>query len=120
MKLFIWEGRGISEAYHDDGLLVVLANDVDEARRLVRQKREDNVAAHAAWDIKRDAYWDTLPMGERSNWSKTEIGKAIWDSLPPYDSTVWDGEGAALDLPPSRVLDVVVPAWVAFCGGGYD
>lgn len=38
MKLFIWEGDGISDAYHD-GTLVVLAESPEQARELVRAKK---------------------------------------------------------------------------------
>lgn len=36
MKLYIWEGNGISDAYHDDGTLVVLAESPEQAREVAR------------------------------------------------------------------------------------
>lgn len=36
MRLYIWEGDGISDAYHNDGTLVVLAESPEQARLLVR------------------------------------------------------------------------------------
>jgi hypothetical protein len=36
VKLYIWEGNRISDAYHDDGTLVVLAHDPAEARTVAR------------------------------------------------------------------------------------
>lgn len=36
MKIFIWQGNKISTAYHDDGTLVVLANSVEEARKVIK------------------------------------------------------------------------------------
>src|SRR3989304_3439236 len=36
VKLYIWEGRGISSAYHDDGTLVVLAASPEHARQVVK------------------------------------------------------------------------------------
>jgi len=36
VKLYIWEGRGISSAYHDDGTLVVLAESPEHARQVVK------------------------------------------------------------------------------------
>lgn len=35
MKIFIWEGNRISDAYHNDGTLVVLAQNAEQARALV-------------------------------------------------------------------------------------
>lgn len=47
MRLYIWEGNDISNAYHDDGTLVVLAESPEQARAITRAHR----AAHEAdWD----------------------------------------------------------------------
>lgn len=80
MRIYIWEGDRISDAYHDDGTLVVLAETPEQARELVRAKRQ-----------------------------------AVRD-----DSDVWDGDDAALDREPDRIVELDRPTWVAFNGGGYD
>lgn len=36
MKIYVWEGNGISASYHNDGTLVVLAESPAQAREIVR------------------------------------------------------------------------------------
>ncbi len=45
MKIYIWQGNGISDAYHDDGTLVVAANTVDEARQIMHESRKIDPAS---------------------------------------------------------------------------
>ena len=37
MKLFVWEGHGVLTDY-SDGMICVLANDLEEALKLIREK----------------------------------------------------------------------------------
>ena len=117
MKLYIWEGNGISAAYHDDGTLVVLAESPEQAREIVRAGAAD----HAAWEAERDAYLDGLRAAGRptAGWIATEGGAAIWARVR-FDSDWFDGSAEALDREPDRIVDIDSPAWVAFNGGGYD
>lgn len=117
MKLYIWEGNGISDAYHDDGTLVVLAESPEQARDIVRS----GAFYSEAWDAERDAYLAELgAAGEGTNhWTTTERGAEIWSRVR-FDSDWFDGEDAALDRDPDRVVELDKPAWVAFNGGGYD
>jgi hypothetical protein len=125
VKLFIWEGNGISEAYHDDGTLVVLAGTVEQARHVARAAREEKNARTAEANCLRDLYLaEIAAAGEkRFDWTKTERGAAICEMKYGYDNmntTVFDGEDSALDHEPDRILDIDEPQVVAFNGGGYD
>jgi len=121
LKLFIWEGNGISKAYHDDGTLVVLANDVDEARRIMREGRVANAARDKEWLQKRDATLARLRPGDlQAFWASPE-GIVLWDEMnDPEDLHWWDGKDESLDREPTRVVEIDKPKWVAFNGGGYD
>lgn len=118
MKLFIWEGNGISEAYHDDGTLVVLAESPEQARQVVRGRVSSLKTEREAWYKRRDEYLGTLT--DNRDWIKTLEGRAIWDACPPSESAVFDGKDAALDREPDRVVELDTPCIVAFNGGGYD
>ena len=89
MKIYIWEGNGISAAYHNDGTLVVLAESPAQAREIVRAEAS------------------ALLEKRRLSWSQ---------EFTEY----FDGDPAALDREPDRVVEIDTPAWVAFNGGGYD
>lgn len=118
LKLFIWEGNGISEAYHDDGTLVVLAHDVAEARNIVRKGKVSREAAEKEWHAKRDAAIPTY--GSSDAFWQSDEGRALWNEHPGFDSSWWDGKDEGLDREPTRILTVDQPKWVAFNGGGYD
>ena len=115
MKLYIWEGDGISGAYHDDGTLVVLASSAEEARAMVRAER---ARGDAAGDALR-SFW-VRHQGERVG-DFDPMTRAEWEALgSAYEEGVWDGSHEALDREPDRTIDVVTPCIVAFNGGGYD
>ena len=57
MNIYVWEGDGISAAYHDDGTLVVLAESAEQARELVRATRNALEFASDEWS----ATWDGKP-----------------------------------------------------------
>lgn len=101
LRLYIWEGDGISDAYHDDGTLVVLAESPEGARALVRAKRAER---EAQWEA-----YTALPIEKRR--------EAVY---PEFASSTWDGSDKALDREPDRIEDLDVPKWIAFNGGGYD
>jgi len=120
MKLYIWEGGRISDAYHDDGTLVVLASSPEEARQVIR----DGVAARTASTDERQRRMQELAdrLGVSFHAATgTEEGEAI-DHLYPFsfDSDYFDGEDTALDREPDRIVELDGPKWVAFNGGGYD
>lgn len=94
MKLFIWEGNGISDAYHDDGTLVVLAESAEHAREVVRAGKKVNV----------------VPTGP---YRSTEYTYSTYESG-------FDGRDEALDREPDRIVELHTPTVVAFNGGGYD
>lgn len=117
MKIYIWEGNGISDAYNDDGTLVVLANTPGEARAIVRQAVRDREIMKGVWFKKRD---EIIKRVGQKDWTKTPEGKALWENKYPYESEVFDGKDSALDREPDKVLDVDIPKLVSFNGGGYD
>ena len=100
LRLYIWEGNGISDAWHDDGTLVVLAESPEQAREVVR-------ARIAVEDDRMDREW-------RDKWQKP---------YPYRDegySHIFDGSQEALSREPDRVEELDGPKWIAFNGGGYD
>jgi hypothetical protein len=121
LRLFIWEGNGISSAYHDDGTLVVLAETAQEARMVMREAVAEQERQDAEFTRLRDEYIAELDAsGEgAAGWTKTERGQKIW-ALARFDSDFFDGSDAALDREPDRVVEIDGPKWVAFNGGGYD
>ena len=128
MKLYIWEGNGISDAYHDDGTLVVLAESAEQAREVVRAEKAAEEAEMerirpAQQARGREERQEVLAAGGYSAalW-KTEAGKAILAKriYPSREFMAWDGSEAALDREPDRVVEINTPTVVAFNGGGYD
>jgi hypothetical protein len=69
VNLYIWEGAGISSAYHDDGTLVVLAESPEQAREIVRagkfesywDKDTDEFHSESEWWDGHDAALDREP-----------------------------------------------------------
>lgn len=115
MKLFIWEGDGISSAYHDDGTLVVLAHDPVEARDIVRASKVLHEEAIDKWNAERDEL--SLRLGT-FGWQTPESAE-LGNRHPGWDGH-WDGDDAGLDREPDRVIDLDAPTVVVFNGGGYD
>lgn len=98
MKLFIWEGGGISTGYHDDGTLVVLAESVEQARRLALESASEAGEGNRPGD----------------RWA---------DGKSPYSGIYGPEEGdhnPAIDRQPDRVVELDTPRVVAWNGGGYD
>jgi hypothetical protein len=93
LKLYIWEGNGISAAYHDDGTLVILAESPEQARELARKSAPRKGTYSDRPDRWRDAY---RGYGE---------ARAL---------------SASIDRKPDRIIDLDKPCIVAFNGGGYD
>lgn len=130
MRLFIWEGNGISGAWHDDGVLVVLAESPEHAREIVRNA----VNARDEWDKNhQEEKQEWYRIGERAwmlehnvqygQW-ETEGGKELSAIRKTFEylndtSMLPDGDPTAIDREPDRVLELV-PQIVAFNGGGYD
>ena len=120
MRLYIWEGHGISAAYHDDGTLVVLAETADAARQLIRREKAERERS----SVERQRLMQELaerlgiPFLEAT---RTREGQEIDRQRPYcYDSDHFDGEDSALDREPDRVMETDKAAWVAFNGGDYD
>jgi hypothetical protein len=95
MRLYVWEGDGISDAYHDDGTLVVLAESPEQAREIA--------LASAAPPQSKD-YWDRGDI-----WRDSHGGYG--DEKTP---------NAAINRAPDRVVELDRPCVVAFNGGGHD
>jgi hypothetical protein len=129
LRLFIWEGNGISSAYHDDGTLVILAESPEQAREVVAKARRSYAAklsrTRPARDEQRarmDAYIRETPGMGASRW-ETPKGKALsaeQAQLTVPEPGLPDGENRALLRAPDRVVDLTHPTIVAFNGGGYD
>jgi hypothetical protein len=131
LKIFIWEGNGISDAYHDDGTLVVAARTAQEAREVMladkreteRQQRLRNEELEAA------AVAAGMPPGEDAafHWRRADPNSMIAkmneiDAKYPrmYDYSGWDGSEEALNREPDQVIELDEPKFIAFNGGGYD
>lgn len=54
LRIFIWEGDGISDAYHDDGTLVVSP---EQAREIARATAPDLHLRMDRWDELRTTTW---------------------------------------------------------------
>lgn len=115
MKIFVWEENGISDGYHDDGTLVVLAEDAKQAREIVRatassfradRDEEDNSGRRLVGD---NRYGPTSEGATKDYWAP---------DAPP--GARWDGDEEALDREPDHVYDLETPRVIAFNGGGYD
>lgn len=48
MKLYVWYGDDVTSAWHDDGVIVVLANNIEEARSIVHSSK--NISPFALSD----------------------------------------------------------------------
>lgn len=127
LRLYVWEGNGISDAYHDDGTLVVLAESPEHARRVVKNAERAYAAAIRRAEPKIKAIRDemqTLVDANGGRWNatlwQTPEGKALADrqaAATPVDPGIPDG---SMDRDPDRVVEITKPALVAFNGGGYD
>jgi len=98
MKLFIWQGSGVSVAYHDDGTVVVLAESEQQAREIYEPERERlSVISEAIHEVRYAAYqeWQRAYRKEHGNgpWREPRMpswvrDKKAWekenDALPPY------------------------------------
>jgi hypothetical protein len=100
VRLYIWEGGGISDAYHDDGTLVVLAESPEQARDLARDARDKH-------DAMEEEY-----VASKSH--RSDLYDAM-EALMHYDGTE-----EALAREPDRIVELDTPRVVAFNGGGYD
>ena len=110
MKLYIWEGEGISTGYHDDGTLVVLADSVGEARDIARA----NAAAWYAAKKAADELDDFLGVPMSDVWSDGMAKDGIYGEFEKGTPN------PALDRAPDRIVEVDAPRVVVFNGGGYD
>lgn len=110
MKLFIWEGKGISSAYHDDGTLVVLAGTVEQAREVAIARRDEERQR----EKEHIARWDAYHASLRAGGDPEEPG---WLDRDPL---AFDGYDKAIAREPDRVVELDDPTVVAFNGGGYD
>lgn len=141
MKLFIWEGNGISDAYHNDGTLVVLAETPDAARAIVagarrgyREQQERYLPLRRAYDESEQAkmrrggwkygieFWHT-PAGKEilQDRKAFEESQHLVDFGQLPDGPPEDGEYPdAMNREPDRVVELDTPCIVAFNGGGYD
>ena len=120
LRIYVWEGDGISAAYHDDGTLVVAAESPESARALMRSEIAARAANYREAIRLRDAYIGELGAEWRS-WADTDRGLGIWEMLDSCGSrSFFDGGESALDRDPDRVVELDGPKWVAFNGGGYD
>lgn len=125
LRIFVWEGNGISDAYHDDGTLVVLAESPEQAREVVRANGTRLTAEAEAWTAERDELAARLgfatPGGRlRQGFWQTPEGVALYARSVPFASQTFDGKDEALDREPDRIEDLDEPKWIAFNGGGYD
>ena len=131
MKIFIWEGNGISDAYHDDGTLVVLANTPEEAREVVleekrEKERQDREREKELTEAANNA--GITGTGDAAYRWRREDEKAMVAAMTEIDKKyplvhnyeIWDGTEEALNREPDKVIELDKPCLVAFNGGGYD
>lgn len=129
MNLYIWEGNGISDAYHDDGTLVVLAESPEDARRVVKaalRKYARDVMAAApkveAIRLEMNAFARANGGYSRELWHTAE-GKALAARQAEASAKspgTDDGTVEAMSREPDRVIPLDHATIVAFNGGGYD
>lgn len=112
MRLYIWEGKGISSAYHDDGTLVVLAETVEQAREVAIRRREADRRADRAHQRRMNEYWDAVRADDRPPGPVP-----MWRESDPL---AFDGDLRAIRREPDRVVELDTVCVVAFNGGGYD
>jgi hypothetical protein len=128
LRLYIWEGHGISNAYHDDGTLAVLAESAEAAREVARAERLAYDLAFDNWREERDRafaeFRATDPAGALPGWVayfwRTPLGEDLQRRCPPIGSDFWDGDIKAIDREPDTVIRVDKPGIVVWNGGGYD
>jgi hypothetical protein len=105
VKLFIWEGDRISSGYHDDGTLVVLAENEAQARKIARASYPKKVH-EMDWSERSKILGD----------NPTNVWVDRWNSYYGEDGT----GNTAINRPPDRIVELDTPCVVAFNGGGYD
>lgn len=125
LKLFIWQGDGISDAYHDDGTLVVLAHTPEEARTVVRQQRADCEKQKELWDQEYGDFIKSYGMERNTVYGEATPANRKQQELDEkyplaHNFDLWDGTDEALNRDPDEVLEIDAPKVVAFNGGGYD
>jgi hypothetical protein len=129
MSLYIWEGDGISDAYHDDGTLVILAETPEQAREVVARARvaydlaraEAKPAQQAIQQRKHE--FAMANGGYRAELWQTPEGKALIEEqmeAEVEEPQLPDGSAEALAREPDRIVELDEPTIVAFNGGGYD
>jgi hypothetical protein len=99
MRLYIWEGGGISTGYHDDGTLVVLAESVEQAREIAKTSAPQE--------------------GEKEWWDAPDATSRWLDGQFLYASPE-HRENKAIEREPDRIVEIDAPCVVSFNGGGYD
>lgn len=126
-KIFIWEGNGISSAYHDDGTLVVLADSPEEARETVRAERQEIERQSELRDKELTESSNKVGYSEGFYWRRadteafvTEMNRIDAKYPRAHEHGGWDGEDSALDREPDRIVELDKPSIIAFNGGGYD
>jgi hypothetical protein len=110
MKLFLWEDQGDSRltgAYGQDGYLGVLANSVDEARRILLDFNDKLKPAHDAYDEYQDVL---LPK-----WYKQEITFTELDKHNQILDSIWRGSGIIGSYPLSFKREITYSADLQFC-----
>jgi hypothetical protein len=108
VKLYVWEGHGISGPVGDGGTLVVLADSPEEARGVVRQAR-----------VRRETRVQQLGEAirrHRANRDREALKVAVPEFVRLLNERVWDGTDESLEREPDRVLDTLEPGIVAFNG----
>jgi hypothetical protein len=104
MRLYIWEGHGISSGYHDDGTLVVLAESAEQAREVARATNPKDHEDHEGYQ----------------SWRANTNDPVVWsDRWLTYYGSDERGE-EAIEREPDRVVELDAPCLVVFNGGGYD
>jgi|ERR1041384_564635 hypothetical protein len=121
LRLFIWEGDGISDAYHDDGTLVMLAESPDQAREVLRRTIEADKPQqeihNAAWESQMEKFRQAGGFRTSTRFWESEYAKNLPDQPP---NRADGGTLKAMEREPDRVIELDKPRWVAFNGGGYD
>lgn len=121
MKIFIWRGDRISEAYHDDGVLVVLAETEEQARTVALAERDEYHRKLYIWEKRRDAAMAARGGVPLSQFWQTPEGMELWaERESALLAEPWDGDRRAIERAPDEVIELDTPRIVAFNGGGYD
>lgn len=108
MRLFIWQGEGVSCSYHDDGTLVLLAETEEAARSAFDAQVErlrhrsdalDERARRAYWRWEK-AYRASVPEGmlrefdRREAWMTEERWEKEQEKVPQPSWYIWRAESA--------------------------